>query len=94
MRIVGQLSLRRMPQAPRHPEVNQQSTPRLEPNNQVLAPALERGYPLSLELGGDGVWLERAHKPWIGNLDAVEASADEVRLQLKPDRLDLGELGH
>jgi hypothetical protein len=42
MRIVGQLSLRRMPQASRHPEVNQKSPSRLEPNNQILATAFER----------------------------------------------------
>jgi hypothetical protein len=94
MRIVGQLSLRRMPQAPRHPEVNQQSTPRLELNDQILAPALERGHTLAFELGGDGVWLEGSHEPWIGNLDAVEAPADDVRLELHANRLDLGELGH
>ena len=42
MWIVGQLSLRRVPQTPSHSEVNQQSPPGLEPDNQILAAAVER----------------------------------------------------
>jgi len=94
MRIVCQLSFRRVPQASRHPEVNQKSPLRFEPNNQILAPSFERRHALALELGGDGVGLEGAHEPRVVNDDSVESPADEVRLELEADRLDLGELGH
>jgi hypothetical protein len=94
MRIVGQLSVRRVPQTPRHPEVNQESTPRLEPNNQIFATAFERSHAFAFELGRDCNGLEWAHKPWVVYLDAVEPPADEMRLQLQPDRLDLWQLRH
>jgi hypothetical protein len=94
MRIVAQLSPRRVSQAPRHPEVNQQSPSRFEPDNQILAPTLERGDSLAFQFGRDGGGLERPHEPRIANVHAVEAPADEVRLQLKADRFDLWELGH
>ena len=94
MRIVGQRSLRRVQQTPRHPEVNQQSPPRFEPNNQILAAAFERCNSFAFELGGDSVWLEGPHESRIADLDAVEPPADQVRLELLPDRLDLGQLGH
>ena len=94
MRIICQLSLRRVPQAPRHPEVNQKSPSRLEPNNQIFATAFERCHSLAFELGGDGARLERPHQPRIADLDAVESPSDKVRLELEADRLDLGQLGH
>ena len=37
-------------QRPRHPEVNQESTTRLEPNNQILAATLHRSDALADEL--------------------------------------------
>jgi hypothetical protein len=94
VRIVGQRSLRRVPQAPRHPEVNQQRPPRFESNNQILAAAFERRHSFAFELGGDSVWLEGPHESRIADLDAVEPPADEVRLELLPNRLDLGKFRH
>ena len=90
MWIVGQLSLRRVSQASRHPEVNQKSPPSFESDNQILATAFECSYSLAFELGGDGHRLERAHEPRVVDLDAVEPPADEVRLELPSSRLDLG----
>ena len=90
MRIVGQLSLRPVPHTPRHPEVNKQSPPSFESNNQILATAFERRHPLAFEFRGDGVRLEGAHESRVVDLDAVEPSADEVRLELSSSRLDLG----
>jgi hypothetical protein len=90
MRIVGQRSARRMPKASRHPQVNQQSAPGLEPNDQILAAAVERSHLLAFELGGDSDGLERTHKARIVDLDAVEPPPDEVRAELLPDRLYLG----
>jgi hypothetical protein len=74
--------------------VNQESPSRLEPNNQILATAFQRRHSFALELGRDGAWLERPHEPRIADLDAVEPPADELRLELLPDRLDLWQLGH
>jgi len=90
MRIVGQRSVRRVPQTPSHPEVDQESLPRFEPNNQVLATAFERRHSFAFELGGHGDGLEGAHEARIVDLDVLEPPTDEPRLQLLPDRLDLG----
>ncbi len=90
MRIVGQSSVGRVPQTPRHPEVNQESASRLEPNNQILATAFERRDSFAFELPGHGDGLEGAHEARIVDLDAVEPPADETWLELLPDRLDLG----
>jgi hypothetical protein len=90
MWIVGQLSLRRVPKTPSHPEVNQQSPPRLEPDNQILAAAVERRHSLAFEFSGNGSGLERAHEPRIVDVDAVEPPADQVRLELESGRLDFG----
>jgi hypothetical protein len=90
MRVVLQLSLCRVPQTSRHPEVNQKSPPRLEPNNQILASAFERRHSFAFELGSYRARLERPHESRITDLDAVEPPADEVRLELDTDRLDLG----
>jgi hypothetical protein len=90
MRVVTKLAPRRVPQTPSHSEVNQESSPRLEPNDQILATALEHRHPFALELGSDGGRLERPHESRISDLDAVEAPPDEMRLELETDRLDLG----
>jgi hypothetical protein len=42
MRVVTKLALRRVAQTSRHPEVNQKSSPRLEPNDQILATTFDR----------------------------------------------------
>src|SRR6266581_4903065 len=81
-------------QASRHPEVNQESATRLEPNNQILASALHRADAFALELGGDRLGLERPDEARVVDLDAIQRPPDEARLELETDRLDLGQLGH
>jgi hypothetical protein len=90
MRVVGELSLRSVPKTSRHPKVNQQSAPRVEPQDQILAATLERRHSFALELSGDSERLEGPHEARVVDLDAIEAPAHEVRLELLPDRLDLG----
>jgi hypothetical protein len=90
MWVVTELALRRVPQTSRHPEVNQESPPRLEPNNQILATALEHRHPFAFEFGGDRTRLEGPHESRIADFDSVEPPADEMRLELEADRLDFG----
>ena len=90
MRVVTKLALRCVAQTSRHPEVNQKCSPRLEPNDQILATAFERRHSLSFEFRGDGVRLEGAHESGVVDLDALEPPADEMRLELSSGRLDLG----
>ena len=79
---------------PRHPEVDQEHATSLEPDNQILAPPIDGCDALALQLGGDLERLDRPRDPRIADLDPVEAPADEHRLELSPNRLDLGELRH
>jgi hypothetical protein len=67
-------------QVSRHPEVNQENATRLEPNNQILATAIDGDDSLALQLGGDSGGIERAREAGIVDLDAVQASADKRRL--------------
>jgi hypothetical protein len=83
-----------MPQASRHSEVDQESATGLEPNNQILASTLECAHALTFELPGDGVGLEGPDESWIANLDALQPTTDEVRLERATNRLDLGQLRH
>jgi hypothetical protein len=77
-------------QATRHPEVNQENEPRFEPNNQILATALEGCDALAGQLGGYRLGLERAGEACVVDLDLVEPAADEQRLQARANCLDLG----
>src|SRR3954452_8726374 len=94
MRVVLERPAAHVPQAPRHPEVNQENPTALEPDNQILAAPLDGGDALTLELGRDLQRLERPDEPRVGDLHALEASTDEHRLELAADRLDLGQLRH
>src|SRR5215210_7217686 len=94
MRIIGAKPTLRVSQAPRHPEVNQESPSRLEPNNQILAATIDCADALPFELRCHGHRLERTDEAWIVDLDPVEPPADKVRLEHETDRLDLGQLGH
>ena len=81
-------------QAPRHPEVNQENPTRFEPNNQILAAALQGGDSLAFELGRD---LARIVGPGQAGSEISTRSKrapDEVRLEPGADRLDLWQLGH
>src|SRR2546422_6114415 len=91
---VGRRPRRRVQERPRHPEVNQENTPALEPNNQILAATLERRDLLAGELGrhlGRILWARQAR---VGDVDVLEATADEYRRETASDRLDLGQLRH
>ena len=94
MRILLQAPHRGVPKASRHPEVNQEHEPALEPDNQILATAIERCDALALQLGRDGGGVERTDEPAVMDLDPVEAAPDEHRLEPAAYRLDLGQLGH
>jgi hypothetical protein len=83
-----------MEHVPRHPEVDQEHTTTLEPNNQILAATIDSLDALALERGRHLGRIERTRQPLVGDLDADEATADEVRREPPPDRLDLRQLGH
>jgi hypothetical protein len=70
--------------------VNQEATTAFEPNNQILAAPLERRDALALQLGRDRPGIERPGQAGVGDLDAVEAAADEGRFEAEANRLDLG----
>ena len=78
----------------RHPEVDQESPSRLEPNNQILTTAVDRGDALSLQFGRDLDGVERARQPRVGYVDTLETATDEPRLEPATDGLDFRELGH
>ena len=61
-----------MAKRPRHPEVDQERAPRLEPNNQVLAAPVDRDDPLALELARDLDRVERARQARVDDLDPLE----------------------
>jgi hypothetical protein len=83
-----------MSKAPRHPEVRQENASTLESNNQILAATFDGAHALPLELAGHLVGLARRHQPRVVDLDALQLSTDESRLELHADRLDLGQLRH
>ena len=93
MRVVVQPA-RIVAQASRHPEVNEQSPVRFEPNNQILAATLDRRDPLALELGRHLGRLVGTHESRIVDLDPLEAAPLEHGREARPDGLDLGQLGH
>src|SRR5919204_280082 len=94
MRIVPERARVGVTQAPRHPEVNQERSTRLEPNNQILSAAFQRADALALEFCGDRGRLERPNETWVVDLDAVEPPADDAWLERETNRLHLGQLGH
>ena len=94
MGVVGQLPLGRVEKRPRHPEVHQERATRLEPNNQILAAAIDGLDPLSLELRSHLERLERSCQSRVGDLDPRERAPHERGLEHAPDSLDFGKLGH
>ena len=81
-------------QAPRHPEVDQENTTALEPNNQILAAPLDRRDALAFQLGRHLGRLVRAHEARVVDPHLLEAAPDERRLELPADALDLRQLRH
>jgi hypothetical protein len=74
--------------------VNQQSPPRFEPNNQILAAPIDCSDLLTLELSRDQIGIVRARQPRVRDLDLLERPPFEDRRKPPPDALDLGKLGH
>jgi hypothetical protein len=83
-----------VPQASRHPEVNQERAPGLESKNQILSAPIDDSDAFAFELGRDGERLERSDQSRIEDLDVLEAPTLERRRQLASDRLDFGKLRH
>jgi hypothetical protein len=94
MRIIARQSADGVAQRTRHSEVDQETSTGFEPNNQILASALERTDSLTFELRRDRLRLERTHEPRIPDLDFVEPPADDKWLECETNRLDLGQLRH
>src|SRR5436305_10808074 len=94
MRIVGERPVRRAQKASRHPEVDQENTTALEPNNQILATPLDSldalPFQLCRHLGG----LVRSHQSGVVDSHSVEAAPDEHGLELPANALDLRQLRH
>ncbi len=74
--------------------VDEQNAIGFEPDNQILAAALDRRDPLTLELCRHLGRLVGSHEPRFVDLDPLEATACERGLELRAHRLDLGQLGH
>src|SRR2546423_5914892 len=87
-------SVLRVHETPRHSEVDQEKQTALEPNNQIFAAPLDRGDPLAFKLGRDFRGLEWTRQARVGDLDRLEATPDELRLESCPNGLDLRQLGH
>jgi len=61
--------------------VNQENAIRLEPNNQILAAAIDGDDSLAFQLGGYSGGVERAGEARIVDLDALETPAHQDRLE-------------
>ena len=70
-----------MQQTPRHPEVDQKNPTRIEPNNQILASAINGGDSLTFQLDGHTGGVERPGESRIEDLDTLEPAPDEERLR-------------
>lgn len=77
-----------------HPEVNQENQTALEPNNQILAAAIDGRDALALQLGRDLNPVEWARQPRIEDLDVLKGAAQEHRLEPATDGLDFWKLRH
>lgn len=88
--VVRQLTGRQNSKTPRHTEVNKESSPALEPDNQILAATIDRRNALAFDLGRHEIRGERTHKPRIGDRRSPDAGAVEDRRDLPAHGLDLG----
>jgi hypothetical protein len=68
--------------------VNQEKATAFEPNNEILAAAIDGHDTLAFELGRYLCRVIRTDKTRVVDGDALEAAADEPRLELPPDALD------
>ena len=94
MGIVRELTARRMTKASRHPEVDQENASAVEPNNYIFAATIDRCDPLAYELGSHCARRERPGQAFVDDFDALDPPSLEERRKLRPDGLDLGQLGH
>src|SRR5436305_7341562 len=94
MRVVRERPVRDAQKAPRHPEVDQENATALEPDDQILATALDGRDALGFQLGGHLGRLVRAYETWVIDPHPLEATPDEHRLELPADGLDLRQLRH
>jgi len=74
--------------------VNQESPTSLEPDNQILAAAIDGCDAFALQLGCDLDPVERAGQARIEDLDTLERAAHEHRLEPATDGLDFWKLRH
>lgn len=79
---------------PRHPEVDQESPTRFEPDNQILAATIDCHDALAFQLGRDLNGVEWARQPWVRDLDSLEAAPHEPGLEPATDGFDLWKLRH
>ena len=94
MRVVRQLTRRRVAQRSRHAEVDDERATALEPNQQVLATPVDRRDPLADERVGDETRLDRARQPRVDDLCTGDRRPLEHGRDLAANRLDLRQLGH
>src|SRR6059058_379501 len=59
-------------EASRHPEMDEQRTARREADDEVLAPPIDDGYPLALQLGGNVHRVVRPRQPCVVDPDAPQ----------------------
>jgi hypothetical protein len=74
--------------------VDQENATALEPHNQILAATFDRCDTLAFELGRHLGRLVRTNEARIVDGHSLEAPADERRLELPADALDLRQLRH
>ena len=81
-------------EAPGHAQMDEKVETALETQEQVLAAPLDRDHPISLELLDDLEEVVRPRQARVVDLDTNQRPPLEPRRELRPDRLDLGKLGH
>jgi hypothetical protein len=69
--------------------VDQENAAALEANDEILATSLDRSDALPFELGRHRLGLVRTDETRVVNGDLIEATADERRLELPANALDL-----
>ena len=89
VRQIMELATCAVQQIPCHPEVDQENAAALEADDEILATPLERSDPFPCELGRHRVGLVRTDETRVVHGDAIEAAADERRLELPANALDL-----
>ena len=94
MRIFLQRSGSTVPQASRHPEVDQENTTRFEPNNQILAATVDRLDAFVDQFGGDELRRERSNESGIADSRSRDSSALEHGRDPRTNGLYLGQFGH